>query len=246
MKQASKNTGKKKHKTTLSEIQLRFRKLTDFIRTQPEEVINTSMYANLLSDMDGFLNEVLATIAEAPDYFTARQLHGETLCTLLVLRGEFKDELALHERTRRLSGRKTKCDRKSSSHYFRMRSLKQEFGSAIRTIDDEFATWKEIPDEIVCRVSVNQEIDQLLRQQGMVSRSLSKQQKMSDKYDAFLYEMEKRIVDCRHVLMITKMTDRDEKRERNAFKYLYEAVVYRKKLLVAGAVFRQACRKMII
>lgn len=248
MKQVTNITKKQKNENAIETIRQRFQKLTDFIRTQPEEVIKTSLYSALLSDMDSFLNETLASMSEAPNFKEARDLYGNALNELLVLRAEFKDELALHDRTWKLSGREKKCEKKysSRSHYYRMRTMKEEFGSEVLTSGKKYMTWKVIPDDNESRTAVNREIDQLLRQQSVVSKSLAKQQRMSAKYDCFIHEMEKRIIDCRHVLMITAMTDQNEKRERKAFMYLYEAVTYRKKLLTASSGFRQACMQMAI
>ena len=247
MKQVTNNT--KKQIKKLTGIQKRFQDLTTFIRTHPEDVIKTALYSDLLSDMDIFLNELLASIADAENHKAARELYGDTLNTLLVLRGEFKGELAVHDRTWRLTGSEKKRDRKYSpldSHYYQIRTMKQEFGSAILSSGNEYMKWEEIPEATACRVSINQEIEQLLRQKSTISKSEAKREKMSAKLDSFVNEMNKRINDCRHILMITAMTDRDEKRGRKAFQYLYEAVTYRKKLLAAHDIMQQACKQMTL
>ena len=230
-------------------VRNRVEKAIWFLQNEPEEKISIAFYLKLSSDVECNLRNIYDAIAEMPNHRVAREQFGELLAEALVARGEYKDEISLHEKTKDIGRREAdrgKEYKRNTSHFYRVRTLKSEFGSSIssngRTY--KYIKFEMIPDHCINRSSLNREIRQLLLQKREVSKATGKQQKTLAKYDCFLNEMERRITDCRHVLMITEQTDKDEKRMREAFALLYEALDFRKQLIAASAEYRTTCKEM--
>ncbi len=220
-----------------------------FLREAAEERISRCYYSKLSFDVERFLRDVYTAIADIPNQREAYELFGNLLCQFLIARGTLRQELSLHEVTRDLVIRDVSGKRKqftNSAGYYRVRTLKQEFGEAITSIRGSYKRWEAIPGHVTNRAVMNLEINQLLRQKDSVSNFLKKRLKMGARYKYFLDEMERRIIDCRHVLMITELTDCSSKRKRKAFDYLYEALQYRKELKNAVAVFHQICNQKAV
>lgn len=201
-------------------------------------------YASLLNRISRMVVLVGNQICEEADEQAAYKKYGRLLTEALAKRGAFKRLLMLKELTpaAKASGRRITGSKVGSVYY--LRSLINEFGSAIHTDGGRYDVWSAVPFERISRETVNSEMEALLSYDPRRIVSSDSMNSLLLKIRSYEQEMNLRAVDCWHVLMINEQTGLNPEIEKQAFRYLREALLFHERLISAGKAIRLSAMKV--